>query len=95
MSDTFELIMAAYPSVDLAEKDFNALSALVTTKAVKSDGIILVEHAADGQVKVTHTSDHMGRRGLSWGGGVGVLVGLFSPPMAHPPTRSPRWTAPA
>ena len=46
-----------------------------------SDGIILVEHTADGQVKVTHTADHLGRKGLGWGGGVGVLVGLFNPPM--------------
>ena len=30
---------------------------------------------------MTHTADHLGRKGLGWGGGVGVLVGLFAPPM--------------
>ena len=40
-----------------------------------------MEHSPDGQVHVTHTADRLGRRGAGWGGGVGVLVGLFSPPM--------------
>ena len=81
MSDSFELLMAAYPSVEAAQQDFDKLAAAVADKSVKSDGIILVEHAADGQVKVTHTADNLGRKGLSWGGGVGVLVGLFNPAM--------------
>ena len=81
MSDTFELLMAAYPTADAASKDFDVLSAAVADKSVTTDGIILIEHAADGDVKVTHTSDHLGRKGLGWGGGVGVLVGLFNPPM--------------
>jgi uncharacterized membrane protein len=81
MSETFELLMAAYPSADAASKDFDALSAAVADKSVTTDGIILIEHADDGNVKVTHTSDHLGRKGLGWGGGVGVLVGLFNPPM--------------
>jgi arylsulfatase A-like enzyme/uncharacterized membrane protein len=81
MSDAFDLIMAAYPSTDPAHKDFDALVALIEDKTVKSDGVILVEHADDGQVRVTHTADHLGRKGMGWGGGVGVLVGLFSPPM--------------
>ncbi|HYN35212.1 MAG TPA: arylsulfatase [Ilumatobacteraceae bacterium] len=81
MSDSFELLMAAYPSVDSAQQDFDKLAAAVADKTVRSDGIILVEHAADGQVKVTHTADNLGRKGLEWGGGVGVLVGLFNPVM--------------
>ncbi len=81
MSDTFELLMAAYPAADAAAKDFDALSAAVADKSVTTEGIILIEHAEDGDVKVTHTSDHLGRNGMGWGGGVGVLVGLFNPPM--------------
>ena len=81
MSDSLELIMAAYPSTDAARHDFDALSALVADGTISSDGIILVERTTDGQVKVTHTADHLGRKGLGWGGGVGVLVGLFNPPM--------------
>jgi uncharacterized membrane protein len=32
-------------------------------------------------VRVTQTGDHLGRKGLGWGGGVGLVVGLFSPPL--------------
>ena len=81
MADAFILIMAAYPAADAAQSDFDALVALVEDKTVRSEGLILVEHDTDDQVKVTHTADHFGRKGLSWGGGVGVLVGLASPPM--------------
>ena len=30
---------------------------------------------------MTHTGDHLGRKGLGWGGGVGLVVGLFAPPL--------------
>jgi len=81
MSDTFDLIMAAYPAADPAQRDFDALVQLVKDKAVKTEGVILVEHDSDGQVRVTQTGDHLGRKGLGWGGGVGLVVGLFSPPL--------------
>jgi uncharacterized membrane protein len=77
----FSLIMAAYQSAGPAERDFDALVRLVKDKTVSSQGVILVEHDLDGQVRVTQTGDHLGRRGLGWGGGVGLVVGLFSPPM--------------
>ena len=81
MGDTFDVIMAAYPSAGPAEQDFDALLRLVRDKAVRSEGVILVSRSADGHVRVTHTGDHLGRKGLGWGGGVGLVVGLFSPPM--------------
>ena len=81
MNDTFDLLLAPYPSADAARSDFDDLVALVADGTVHSDGLILVEHDGDEHVKVTHTADHLGRRGLTWGGGVGVLVGLLSPPM--------------
>lgn len=43
--------------------------------------MILVEHDANGEAQVTDAADHHGRRGLEWGGGVGVVVGLFAPPL--------------
>src|SRR6266566_6557850 len=81
MGDSFNVIMAAYPSLGSAEKDFDALVKLVKDKTVRSEGVILVEHDASGQVRVTHTGDHLGRKGMGWGGGVGLVVGLFSPPL--------------
>jgi uncharacterized membrane protein len=81
MSDTFDVITAAYPAADPAQRDFDALVRLVKDKTVRSEGVILVEHDAGGQVRVTQTGDHLGRKGLGWGGGVGLVVGLFSPPL--------------
>ena len=43
--------------------------------------MILVERDEDGEVHVSQTGDHLGRKGLGWGGGVGVLVGLAAPPL--------------
>jgi len=81
MSDTFDVIMAAYTAADTAQRDFEALVQLVKDKTVRSEGVILVEHDSGGQVRVTQTGDHLGRKGLGWGGGVGLVVGLFSPPL--------------
>ncbi len=81
MGDSFDVIMAAYPSAGLADRGFDALVRLVKDKTVRSEGVILVEHDADGQVRVTQTGDHLGRKGLGWGGGVGLVVGLFAPPL--------------
>jgi len=81
MGDTFDVVMAAYPSAGAAEPDFDALVQLVQDKSVKTEGVILVERDADGQVRVSQTGDHLGRKGLGWGGGVGLVVGLFSPPL--------------
>ena len=81
MADTFDVIMAGYQAIEPAKKDFDGLVRLVKDKKVKSEGVILVEHAADGQVKVSRTGDHLGRKGMGWGGGVGVLVGLAAPPL--------------
>ena len=81
MADTFDVIMAAYQSTGAAQKDFDALVSLVKDKTVKTEGVILVERGADGQVKVSQTGDHLGRKGVGWGGGVGLVVGLFSPPL--------------
>jgi arylsulfatase len=80
-SDTFDVVMAAYPDTGTAERDFDALVGLVKDKTVTSEGLILVEHDLDGKVRVTQTGDHLGRKGLGWGGGVALAVGLFSPPL--------------
>ncbi len=81
MGDSVDVIMAAYPSTGPAQHDFDALMQLVKDKTVAAEGVILVCRDASGQVSVTHTGDHLGRKGLGWGGGVGLVVGLFSPPL--------------
>ena len=81
MGETFDVTTAAYPAAELADRDCDALVRLVQHKVVRSEGVILAEQDAGGRVRVTQTGDHLGRRGLGWGGGVGVVVGLFAPPL--------------
>ena len=82
MSDTeFNVVIAAYLIPDLAQKDFDALVKLAGDKQLKVEGVALVTQDVDGDVAVKETGDHLGRKGLAIGGGVGLVVGLFAPPM--------------
>ena len=82
MADTpTDLLVAGYQDIDGARKDFEALVGLVKGKQVSIDGVILVTHAQDGAVSVRQTGDDRGRTGVGWGGGVGLAVGLFAPPL--------------
>src|SRR5882757_4391835 len=82
MSDTeFDVVIAAYLIPDLAEKEFDALVKLVEDKQLAVEGVALVTVAADGTPEVKETGDHLGRKGLKIGGGVGLAVGLFAPPL--------------
>jgi uncharacterized membrane protein len=82
MSDTkFDVVIAAYLIPDLAENDFDALVKLVEDKQLQVEGVALVTVDADGTPEVKETGDHLGRKGLKIGGGVGLAVGLFAPPL--------------
>ena len=48
---------------------------------VSIDGVILVTHAPDRSVAVRQTCGNLDREGLALGGGVGVAVGSFAPPL--------------
>ena len=81
MSDQKDVLIAAYLFEDLARKDFDAILKLAEGKAITIEGVVLVQKDADGEVHVTETGDHLGRRGAKVGGGVGLAVGLFAPPL--------------
>ena len=82
MADTpTDVLVGAYPDIDAATSDFDALAALVEDKQITMEAAILITHAADGSVTVAQTADHRGRKGVEWGGAVGVLVGLAAPPL--------------
>jgi uncharacterized membrane protein len=82
MPDTpTDVLVAGYQSIDAATADFETLVARVKDKDVEIEGVILVTHDAAGNVSVRQTGDHLGRKGAGWGGGVGVAVGLFAPPL--------------
>ena len=42
MTDVTDVLVAAYQDLDEATKDFDALVALVETKAVRTEGVILI-----------------------------------------------------
>src|ERR1035438_4557380 len=77
----FDVVIAAYLIPDLAQKDFDGLVKLVTGKQLTVEGVALVTNDADGNVTINETGDHLGRKGLEIGGGVGLVVGLFAPPL--------------
>ena len=82
MADTLtDVLVAGYQDIEEATNDFEALIALVKEKQVSIEGAILVTHAEDGSVAVRQTGDNRGRKGTGWGGGVGLAVGLFAPPL--------------
>ncbi len=81
MKEILDVIMAGYPAAATATTDFDQLVGLVKDRKIKTEGLILVERDESGEVRITETGDHLGRKGMGWGGGVGVLVGLLSPPL--------------
>jgi uncharacterized membrane protein len=82
MSDeTLDVLIAVYLIPDLAQEDFGAFVELAEQKTITTDGVVLVTKDADGELHVEETGDHLGRKGLKVGGGVGLVVGLFAPPL--------------
>ena len=75
------VIMAGYQAIEPAEKNFDQLAQLVKDKKVKCEGMILVERDKEGQSKIAATVDSQGRQGTGWTGGVGLIIGLVSPPL--------------
>ena len=79
--DQKDVVIAAYLFEDLAKKDFEAVVKLAEDKAITVEGVVLVQKDEKGEVEVSETGDHLGRKGLKIGGGVGLVVGLFAPPL--------------
>lgn len=82
MSDeTLDVLIAVYLIPELAKDDFDEVVKLIEDKTITSDGVVLVKKDAEGEVHVEETGDHVGRKGATLGGGVGLVVGLFAPPL--------------
>ncbi len=77
----FDVVIAAYLIPDLAQTDFDALVGLVKDKQLTVEGVALVTNDAEGKATVKETGDHLGRKGMAIGGGVGLVVGLLAPPL--------------
>jgi len=79
--DPLDVLIAVYLVPDLAQQDFDAYVKLVEDKSIITEGIALVVKDADGEVHVQETGDHLGKKGAKVGGGVGLVIGLFAPPL--------------
>src|SRR2546428_1295237 len=79
--DQKDVLIAAYLFEDLAKQDFDAVLKLAEEKTITVEGVVLVQKDDTGEVEVSETGDHLGRKGLKIGGGVGLVVGLFAPPL--------------
>jgi uncharacterized membrane protein len=76
-----DVLIAAYLFEDLAKKDFDAVLKLAAEETIKLEGVVVVQKDAAGEVSVVETGDHLGRKGAKVGGGAGLVVGLFAPPL--------------
>ena len=83
MSDNEQLdvLIAVYLIPDLAQQDFDAYVKLAGDGEIVTEGVALVVKDAEGEVHVQETGDHLGRKGVKAGAGVGLVVGLFAPPL--------------
>src|SRR5881628_2047179 len=82
MSDEHkDVLIAAYLFEDLAKRDFDAVLKLAEDGTINVEGVAVVQKDAEGEVSVTETGDHLGRRGAKLGGGAGLVVGLLAPPL--------------
>lgn len=83
MSDNEQLdvLIAVYLIPDLAQQDFDAYAKLAGDGEIDTDGVALVVKDAEGEVHVQETGDHLGRKGVKAGAGVGLVIGLFAPPL--------------
>lgn len=80
-NDQLDVLLSVYLIPDLAQKDFDGFVKLADEGKITTDGVVLVAKDAAGEVEVKETGDHLGRKGAKVGGGVGLVVGLFAPPL--------------
>src|SRR5215510_8115003 len=82
MSDEqYDVLIAAYLFDDLAKRDYDSIMDLVESKAIKVQGVVVASKDADGEMHVLEAGDHAVRKGATVAGGVGLVVGLFAPPL--------------
>ena len=81
MDDDHELVLVAtYGSLDSARADFGDLERRLK-HGLELRGAALVTKNADGHPEVVEAANRHGRMGAGMGAGVGLLFGLFAPPL--------------
>ena len=81
MDDDHELVLvAAYGDLDTARSDFRDLESRLK-HGLEIRGAALVSKNTDGHPEVVEAANRHGRLGVGVGAGMGLLFGLFAPPL--------------
>src|ERR1700745_145694 len=75
------IIVAGYGALESARRDFADLNDKVKQQRLEIREAVLVIKDDDGVPTVIAASNRHGRAGAGWGAGVGLLVGLITPPL--------------
>jgi len=78
--DNLTLYVASYSDASSAKEDFEALKA-ADGDDLQIVGAVVMSRDADGKVDVLEVGDQNVNEGAWIGGGLGLLVGLFAPPL--------------
>ncbi len=78
--DNLALYVASYGDASSAQQDFEVLKAAEGTD-LQVVAALVMSRDADGQVDVLSEGDGVTGAGAVLGGGVGLVVGLFAPPL--------------
>ena len=83
MSDNQQLdvLIAVYLIPDLAQQDFDAYVKLARDGEIDTDGVALVIKDAEGRWRSRRPATTSAARAPTLGGGAGLVVGLFAPPL--------------
>lgn len=79
--EQMDVLIAVYLFEDLGKKDYDAVMDLVEAKEISVQGVVLAQKDADGEMQVVEAGDQAVRKGAKMGGGAGLVVGLFAPPL--------------
>ena len=79
-ADNLVLYVAAYDDTASAKADFDTLKSLEGPDLV-IEGAVVMNRDADGDVDVLTAGDGITAEGAWIGGGIGLVVGLFAPPL--------------
>ena len=78
--DNLVLYVASYADATSAEADFESLKSAEGDE-FKIEGAVVMSRDADGKVDVLEHGDGTTATGAWIGGGIGLVVGLFAPPL--------------
>lgn len=80
-SDNLTLVVGTYADAGAAGDDFATLKSGEDAGEYQVVGAVVMNRDASGKVEVKEHGDKNIGHGAAWGGGAGLVVGLFAPPL--------------